>query len=123
MRDGRRRLVSADLQAVWILHGANLEGEVLTKAPVWVLNLKWPVLITEEYMRIGCANGTRSRVEELQRRSDKGDGFTNASFGVIGKFRCSPSAKLIALNQSLKFKKENDDEVRFDTPTVSVRDC
>ena len=33
---------------------ANLEGEVLTKAPVWVLNLKWPVLITEEYMRIGC---------------------------------------------------------------------
>ena len=33
---------------------ANLEGEVLTKAPVCVLNLKWPVLITEEYMRIGC---------------------------------------------------------------------
>ena len=46
-------LITANLSGV-DLHGANLEGEVLTKAPVCVLNLKWPVLITEEYMRIGC---------------------------------------------------------------------
>ena len=47
------KLITANLSGV-DLHGANLEGEVLTKAPVCVLNLKWPVLITEEYMRIGC---------------------------------------------------------------------
>ena len=51
------KLITANLSGV-DLHGANLEGEVLTKAPVCVLNLKWPVLITEEYMRIGCQRYT-----------------------------------------------------------------
>jgi hypothetical protein len=36
------------------LAGANLDGEVLTKAPISILNLTWPVLITEGFMRIGC---------------------------------------------------------------------
>ena len=36
------------------LDGASLDGEVLTKAPLSLLNLTWPVLITEGYMRIGC---------------------------------------------------------------------
>ena len=59
-------LISANLSGV-DLHGANLEGEVLTKAPVWVLNLKWPVLITEEYMRIGCQRYT---IEEWKNFND-----------------------------------------------------
>ena len=36
------------------LDGANLDGEILTKAPISILNLTWPVLITEGFMRIGC---------------------------------------------------------------------
>jgi len=31
-----------------------LDGEILTKAPISILNLTWPVLITEGFMRIGC---------------------------------------------------------------------
>jgi uncharacterized protein YjbI with pentapeptide repeats len=36
------------------LDGANLDGEKLTKAPISITNLKWDVLITGQYMRIGC---------------------------------------------------------------------
>ena len=31
-----------------------LQGETLLIAPVLINNLKWPVLITHGYMRIGC---------------------------------------------------------------------
>jgi len=40
------------------LGGANLDGEKLTRAPVSILNLRWDVLITEGYMRIGCERHT-----------------------------------------------------------------
>jgi uncharacterized protein YjbI with pentapeptide repeats len=33
---------------------ANLDGELLTKTPLSLVNLRWNVLITEQYMRIGC---------------------------------------------------------------------
>ena len=36
------------------LRGADLSGEKLTKAPISILNLTWPILITEKYLRIGC---------------------------------------------------------------------
>jgi uncharacterized protein YjbI with pentapeptide repeats len=36
------------------LDGANLDGEILTRAPISILNLVWPILITEGFMRIGC---------------------------------------------------------------------
>ena len=36
------------------LDGANLDGEVLTKAPMSLLNLRWHVIITAQFMRIGC---------------------------------------------------------------------
>ena len=42
------------------LYGANLRGEVLTKAPVSILNLFWDVLITEQYMQIGCERYTHA---------------------------------------------------------------
>ena len=42
------------------LYGANLYGEALTKAPLSLLNLTWPVLITEGYMRIGCQRHAHS---------------------------------------------------------------
>jgi uncharacterized protein YjbI with pentapeptide repeats len=45
------------------LYGANLyrvdlDGETLTKPPLSLLNLEWPVLITEGFMRIGCQRHT-----------------------------------------------------------------
>jgi uncharacterized protein YjbI with pentapeptide repeats len=36
------------------LSGAVIDGETITKAPVQVSGLRWPVLITEGYLRIGC---------------------------------------------------------------------
>jgi hypothetical protein len=46
--------VEAAVSARANLDGANLDGETLTKAPISILNLAWPVLITESFMRIGC---------------------------------------------------------------------
>ena len=40
------------------LVGANLDGEILNKAPITLLNLHWPVMITSQYMRIGCQRHT-----------------------------------------------------------------
>ena len=50
----RANLTGADLA------GAYLAGEVLTKAPLSLLNLTWPVLITECYMSIGCQRHAHS---------------------------------------------------------------
>ena len=40
------------------LGGANLDGEVLNKAPISLINLQWSILITGQYMRIGCQRHT-----------------------------------------------------------------
>ena len=40
------------------LDGANLGGEVLNKAPISLINLQWSILITGQYMRIGCQRHT-----------------------------------------------------------------
>lgn len=40
------------------LDGANLDGKTLTKPPISLINLTWPVLITDGYMRIGCQRHT-----------------------------------------------------------------
>ena len=52
-------LREADLRGA-DLEGADLEGEVLTKAPILILNLKWDILITNGYMRIGCQRHTHA---------------------------------------------------------------
>ena len=36
------------------LRGADLDGEKLTKTPLQLNNLKWLVLISDSYLRIGC---------------------------------------------------------------------
>ena len=36
------------------LYGADLYGEKLTKNPIQLLGLKWPILITEVHIKIGC---------------------------------------------------------------------
>jgi uncharacterized protein YjbI with pentapeptide repeats len=50
-------LVGADLSGANLV-GADLSGEKLTKAPLSLLNLRWHVLITGQYMRIGCKRHT-----------------------------------------------------------------
>ena len=49
------------------LYGADLEGEKLTKTPLQLNNLKWPVLISDKYLRIGCQRFT---IEEWKNFDD-----------------------------------------------------
>jgi hypothetical protein len=49
------------------LAGANLDGETLSIAPVQVLGLTWPVLITPEFMRIGCQRHSHADWEAFDR--------------------------------------------------------
>ena len=43
----------ADLRGAY-LSGADLSGEKLDKQPLFVLGLKWDVMITKQQMKIGC---------------------------------------------------------------------
>ena len=51
-------LIGANLRGAYLidanLEGANLRGEILKKTPISILNLTWDILITEEYLTIGC---------------------------------------------------------------------
>ena len=47
----------ADLRGA-ILRGANLRGEILTKTPILISNLTWDILITSQYLTIGCQRHT-----------------------------------------------------------------
>ena len=49
----RANLRGADLEGA-DLRDADLEGEKLTLAPMQLIGLRWPVLITGQYLRIGC---------------------------------------------------------------------
>ena len=60
-----RLTVEAAVKAGANLAGANLDGETLTKAPLSLLNLTWPVLVTEGYMRIGCQRHTHAEWAEF----------------------------------------------------------
>ena len=53
-------LRGANLRGAY-LDGAYLGGEVLKFAPVSILNLRWDVLITGQYMRIGCQHYTHQK--------------------------------------------------------------
>ena len=50
------------------LRGADLDGEKLTKTPLQLNNLKWFVLISDKYLRIGCQRFT---IEEWRNFSDE----------------------------------------------------
>jgi len=53
----RANLAGASLAGADI-DSADIDGEKLTEAPLSLLNLRWPVLITGQYMRIGCQRHT-----------------------------------------------------------------
>ena len=60
----RANLNGADLTRA-NLSGANLEGEILDKNPIFLTGLRWPVLVTAAYMRIGCQRHTPEAWAEL----------------------------------------------------------
>ena len=55
-------LSGANLRGAYLygadLSGADLYGEILKKTPISILNLTWDVLITTEYLTIGCERHT-----------------------------------------------------------------
>lgn len=55
-----RITVEAAVRAGANLDGANLDGETLTTIPLSLLNLRWPVLVTDNFMRIGCKRHTHA---------------------------------------------------------------
>lgn len=68
----RANLYGADLRGANLygadLRGANLDGEKLTKTPLQLNNLKWFVLISDKYLRIGCQRFT---IEEWKNFDDE----------------------------------------------------
>ena len=48
------------------LYGADLDGEKLTKTPLQLNNLKWFVLISDSYLRIGCQRHSISDWEKFK---------------------------------------------------------
>ena len=73
------------------LEGANLEGEKLTKTPLQLNNLKWPVLISDKYLRIGCQRFT---IEEWKNFDDAA--IVKMDFAAL-KFWRNWKAPIIAL--------------------------
>ena len=53
-------LTSADLVRAY-LAGAKIEDEAITIQPIHISGLTWPILITDDYLRIGCQRHTHKR--------------------------------------------------------------
>ena len=73
------------------LRGANLDGEKLTKTPLQLNNLKWFVLISDKYLRIGCQRFT---IEEWKNFDD--ETIVKMDFAAL-KFWRKWKAPIIAL--------------------------
>ena len=88
-------LYGADLRCANLyganLEGANLEGEKLTKTPLQLNNLRWPVLISDKYLRIGCQRFT---IEEWKNFDDAA--IVKMDFAAL-KFWRNWKAPIIAL--------------------------
>jgi len=57
-------LSSANLRGA-NLSGANLSDEILIKTPISILNLTWDILITTQYLAIGCQRHTHEVWEKF----------------------------------------------------------
>jgi hypothetical protein len=83
-------LRGADLDGA-SLYGADLDGEKLTKTPLQLNNLKWFVLISDKYLRIGCQRFT---IEEWKNFDD--ETIVKMDFAAL-KFWRKWKAPIIAL--------------------------
>ena len=88
-------LRDADLRAADLygadLRGADLDGEKLVKTPLQLNNLKWFVLISDKYLRIGCQRFT---IEEWRNFDDAA--IVKMDFAAL-KFWRKWKAPIIAL--------------------------
>ena len=88
-------LYGADLRGANLrdanLRGANLDGEKLVKTPLQLNNLKWFVLISDKYLRIGCQRFT---IEEWRNFDDAA--IVKMDFAAL-KFWRKWKAPIIAL--------------------------
>ena len=105
-------LYGADLRGVNLyganLRGANLDGEKLTKTPLQLNNLKWFVLISDKYLRIGCQRFT---IEEWKNFDD--ETIVKMDFAAL-KFWRKWKASIIALcdaHTTAESSTEEGDEV------------
>ena len=90
------------------LRGANLDGEKLTKTPLQLNNLKWFVLISDKYLRIGCQRFT---IEEWKNFDD--ETIVKMDFAAL-KFWRKWKASIIALcdaHTTAESSTEEGDEV------------
>ena len=90
------------------LGGANLDGEKLTKTPLQLNNLKWFVLISDKYLRIGCQRFT---IEEWKNFDD--ETIVKMDFAAL-KFWRKWKASIIALcdaHTTAESSTEEGDEV------------
>ena len=85
------------------LAGANLDGEILTKAPISILNLMWPVLITEGFMRIGCQRHSHEEWKSFD------DGAIKRMEGRAIEFWARWKLPLLAMCDNHAAVKENQD--------------
>ena len=85
------------------LRGANLDGEKLSKTPIQINNLKWFVLISDTFMRIGCQRYT---IEEWRNFSD--EEIVKMDFGAL-KFWRQCKVSLLAMCDAHN-KREEDSE-------------
>ena len=83
-------LDGADLRGA-NLRGADLDGEKLVKTPLQLNNLKWFVLISDKYLRIGCQRFT---IEEWRNFDDAA--IVKMDFAAL-KFWRKWKAPIIAL--------------------------
>ena len=90
------------------LRGARLDGEKLTKTPLQLNSLKWFVLISDKYLRIGCQRFT---IEEWKNFDD--ETIVKMDFAAL-KFWRKWKASIIALcdaHTTAESSTEEGDEV------------
>jgi len=67
------------------LYGASIDGEKLTKAPLGVSGLRWWILVTDGYMRIGCQRHTHSEWADMSDKQISDMDSAAAEFWLLWK--------------------------------------
>jgi len=110
---GGAYLGGADLRGAYLrganLEGANLRGEKLTIPPVQVIGLTWFVLVTPEYMTIGCQRHTHDEWaafddDQIQKMEHRALGFWQENKAPLMALCAAHRAKAI------KQQEESNDE-------------
>lgn len=98
--------LKAAIKAGADLRNANLYGEKLTKPPVQLNNLKWSVLISDKYLRIGCRRFT---IEEWKNFDDPTiDSMSAGALKFWRKWK-TPTIELCDAHTTTEETKEGND--------------